>query len=681
MKKHGIEISYANDGWLTAFAKRLLMSHYSRPGDISPQDIFARAAVCWSTYRGYTDLEMAQFLYDAINKRWFMFASPLMSNTPDIAAVSFDGSAVFGKSRGLPISCFLGYVPDTIPGLIEHTSEFRMMSVMGGGYGGHWEDVRSVSDKSPGPIPFICTLNSDVEAYRQGSTRKGSYAAYLNVTHPDIIEFLTVRVPTGGDVTRKALDIHTGVCIPDSFMECVCSGSMYELIDPKSGPTGKTLDARMVWRKLLEIRDRVGESFLWFIDAANRNLPQSQRDLGLKNHGSNLCTEIALATNEERTAVCCLSSVNVEMFEEWKDTKLVEYMVRMLDNVLEYFISRAKDNPYLKKAVFSAESERAIGIGRMGFANYLMSQGVPYESQEAQFLNMQVTTAMEEAGIRESKRLALERGEPADMKGTGLRSSFLFAVAPNANSALLMGTSPADEPMFGCLFSQRTRGGIIEFRNKYLEEELQVLGMNTDEVWKSIADNDGSVQHLDLPEHIKEVFKTAFEIDQRWVVLHAANRQRSRGMQAQSVNLFFNPGAEADYVENVHRLAWELNLLSLYYYRSRSSVRADSLGGSHEEFLLPENTPDITIIGRVGCTQCDQAALLLESFDVVYNKVGLDESGLTLAELTGNPGVRSLPAVLYRGAYLGGLNELRSHLVEADAAFAASGDTCLGCQG
>lgn len=679
MKKYGIEISYKNDGWLTPFARRLLMSHYSRPGDASPQDIFARSAVVWSTYRGVTDTEMAQFLYDAINRRWFMYASPLMSNTPDVH-VNSHGNAVLGASHGLPISCFLGYVPDTIPGLIEHSSEFRMLSVMGGGFGGHWEDVRSVSEKSPGPIPFICTLNPDVEAYRQGTTRKGSYAAYLNVTHPDIMEFLTIRIPTGGDVTRKALDIHAGVCIPDSFMECVEAGTEYELVDPKHGPTGKTLDARFVWNKIIDIRKRVGEAFIWFIDAANRNLPATQRAMGLKSHGSNLCTEIAQATDKDRTAVCCLSSANVEKFDEWRDTPLVEYMTRMLDNVLEYFIEKSADNPYLAKAVFSAKSERAIGIGRMGFAYYLMSKGVAYESEEAQFLNMEVATAMEQAGVAESQRLAEERGEPSDMKGTGLRNSFLFAVAPNANSALIMGTSPCDEPIFGCSFSQRSRGGIIEFRNPFLEKELELLGMNTAEVWKHVADNDGSVQLLDLPEHIKDVFKTAFEIDQRWVIIHAANRQQIKGMQAQSVNVFFNPGADADEVEMVHRLAWQLSLLSLYYYRSRSSVRADSLDATanSKEFLMPENGVRYTIISKNGCAQCDMAKAFMSSMDEPFNEVNVEEAGLTMAELTGRQDVRSFPAVLHMGKYIGGLAELRKKVLELDDTTLIG--ECPGCQ-
>ena len=673
MKVYGIDVDFSNDANFTPFARNLLMRYYARKGDLSPQQIFARACVAWSTYRGQVDLEMAQFMYNAVNKRWFMFSSPLASNTPDI-----NPDLTLGKSNGFPISCFLGYVPDTVLGLIDHSSEFRMLSVMGGGFGGHWSDVRSNSEKSPGVIPFVVTMNADVEAYRQGKTRKGSYAAYLSVDHPDIWEFLTIRVPTGADVTRKALDIHNAVCFTNRFMDAVVAGTDYELIDPKHGPTGKMLNAREVWEKCLALRERVGEPFMWFTENANANLPPTQKAKGLRVNGGNLCTEISLPTNGERTAVCCLMSVNLEKFDEWCDTDLVRYAVRMLDNVLEYFIERGTSQPFLQKAVFSASQERAIGLGRMGFAYYLQQNGIPYDSQEAAYVNTQTMHAMYEKAVEESRTLAVSRGEPPDMIGTGMRNSRLFAVAPNANSGMICNTSPADEPVFANVYGQRSRGGILQFRNPYLERELETLGMNNNETWAQILADDGSVRNIDIPEHVKEVFKTASEVPQEWILIHAANRQRTPHMQAQSVNLFPNPDMSAYELEKLHRMAWELGLPSLYYLRSRSSVRTDNVDDGHhfEEISLMPND-EIVVISGNNCQRCESAKAVLKANDVPFKEVNIHDSELSLGEITGVPGLRTLPAIMKGGEYIGSLEAVNT-LVYSDVE--ADDTDCPSCQ-
>ena len=319
MKYKGIEIDLSRDDLLTDYARDMVMDFYAVDGEKSPQHVYARAAVAWSKFKNVNDLALAQRLYDYVSKKWFMFASPVLSNAPDENA----------KAKGLPISCFLTYVPDTVEGLISHSSELRWLSVMGGGVGGHWGDVRSVSDVAPGPIPFLHTVDADMTAYRQGKTRKGSYAAYLDIEHPDVLEFIGLRVPTG-DNNRKCFNLHNAVNISDSFMEAVKKGKEYELIDPKRGNTGEWADARAVWQKLLETRFRTGEPYLNFIDTANRALPQALKDRGLKIHGSNLCNEIHLPTSEERTAVCCLSSVNLEYYDDWSDTTMIADLIRWI---------------------------------------------------------------------------------------------------------------------------------------------------------------------------------------------------------------------------------------------------------------------------------------------------------------------------------------------------------------
>ena len=349
-----LKIDKERDNLLTDYAIGMLKDFYMRDHENSPQEAYARASKAWSTYKGNLDNELAQRLYDYVSRKWFMFASPVLSNAPNGVA----------SDKGLPISCFLTYVPDTLEGLIDHSSELRWLSVLGGGVGGHWSDVRTVSDKAPGPIPFLHTVDADMIAYRQGKTRKGSYAAYMEISHPDIVEFLNMRIPTG-DVQRKALNLHNAINITDEFMQAVIDNKEWDLKDPANGKVFETVSARKLWERIIEVRFRTGEPYLNFIDEANRKLPQSLKDLGLKIHGSNLCNEIHLPTSADRTAVCCLSSLNLEFYDEWKNTTIVEDLITMLDNVLEYFIENAPDE--IARARYSASRERSIGLGAMGF--------------------------------------------------------------------------------------------------------------------------------------------------------------------------------------------------------------------------------------------------------------------------------------------------------------------------
>ena len=354
-----IEIDKKRDKLLEDYSVGMLKDFYLTDYEKSPQEGFARASLAWSTYNDKLDVELAQRLYDYVSNKWFMFASPVLSNAPN---------GQNKKNKGMPISCFLTYVPDTLEGLIDHSSELRWLSIMGGGVGGHWSDVRTVSDIAPGPIPFLHTVDADMIAYRQGKTRKGSYAAYMNVDHPDIMEFLNIRIPTG-DVQRKALNIHNAINITDKFMEAVMTNSDFDLIDPNDGTVKETVKARKLWERILEIRFRTGEPYLNFIDTANNSLPEPLKEAGLKIHGSNLCNEIHLPTSAERTAVCCLSSLNLEYYDEWKDTTIVRDLIRMLDNVLEYFIQNAPDT--IARAKYSAMRERSLGLGAMGFHSLL----------------------------------------------------------------------------------------------------------------------------------------------------------------------------------------------------------------------------------------------------------------------------------------------------------------------
>lgn len=652
----GIWIDTNKDNQLEGYSKEMLASFYMLGHETSPQHAFARAAVAWSTYRGRTNFSMAQRLYDAVSNKWFMYASPVLSNAWEHGV----------KIRGLPISCFLSFVPDSIDGLIDHSSEERRLSVMGGGVGGHWSAVRTISDIAPGPIPFIHTVDADMEAYKQGDTRKGSYAAYLSIDHPDIEEFINIRVPTG-DVNRKAFAIHNAVNITDDFMQKVINGEDYELIDPKLGPTGEFRNARRMFERLLEIRFRTGEPYLNFIDTANAALPEVQKKLGLKIHGSNLCNEIHLATDETRTAVCCLSSLNLEYYDEWKNTDLVKDLIRMLDNVLEYFIENAP--PSLHKAVHSARSERALGLGQMGLHNLLQSKNLVYGSKEALALDDEISKFIKAEAVEESKALAILRGEPDDMRGTGLRNSHLLAIAPNASSALLLATSPSTEQNKANAYVHRTRGGSFLIKNPYLKATLKKYGKDNDDTWLSIVTNKGSVQHLDfLTNHEKLVFLCAAETDQHRVIDHAATRQKHI-CQGQSVNLFFYPGVQRSHVKDVHIYAWKKGLKGLYYLRTESKQRADNISKGVELNKLVDAHGTV-IYGKPGCPQCSMAKSLMESRGIEFEYVDIlaKYPGKTAAEITGRPDVRSLPQIYLDGDYIGGFDALYKFFKDADAA-------------
>ena len=554
----GIKIDEARDKLLSEQANKLLKDYYCQTGETSPQQAFARASKAYS----YGDNKLAQRIYDYASKGWFMFASPVLSNAP----------LNNKKIKALPISCFLSFVPDSLEGLIDHTAELRWLSVKGGGVGGHWSAVRSVSDIAPGPIPFLHTVDADMIAYRQGKTRKGSYAAYMDVSHPDIEEFLSVRIPTG-DVGRKCLNLHNAVNVTDEFMQAVKQGKEWHLKDPNDGTIRETMPARKLWEKILEVRFRTGEPYVNFIDTANKYLPETQKKLGLKIHGSNLCNEIHLATSEERTAVCCLSSLNLEMYDDWKDTNIVRDLIRFLDNVLQFFIDHAPDD--LSKARYSASQERSLGLGAMGYHSYLQKHRIPFEKSDD--INKEIFEHIQHEAVEESLLLGKERGEAPDMKGTGRRNAHLLAIAPNANSSMIVSTSPSIEPHKANAYTHRTRAGSHLIKNKYLAEVLDGYDMNKSEVWTGIITNGGSVQHLQfLADHEKEVFKTAVEIDQVRLVELGGQRQKYL-CQGQSLNVFFPAGASKKYLTRTHIKAWEKECKGLYYLRTEVSNRAEDV--------------------------------------------------------------------------------------------------------
>ena len=556
----GIKINRKRDKELSEQAYKLLKDYYCNDNEDSPQMAFARASVAYCD----GDLALAQRIYDAVSKGHFMFASPVLSNAP----------APGKKARALPISCFLTYVPDSLEGLIDHSAELRWLSVKGGGVGGHWSDVRAISDKAPGPMPFLHTVDADMTAYRQGKTRKGSYAAYMDVSHPDLIEFLNMRVPTG-DVNRKNLNLHHAINITDNFMRAVERNETWDFKDPHEDTVRESMPARTLWQQILEVRYRTGEPYLNFIDTANRALPHTMRAKGLKIHGSNLCNEIHLPTSEDRTAVCCLSSLNLEKWDEWKDTNLVADLIRFLDNVLQFFIDNAGDE--ISRARYSATQERSLGLGAMGWHSLLHQKRIAFDSLKARELNQHVFKLIKEEAVKESLRLGAEKGEAPDMRGTGRRNAHLLAIAPNANSSIIVSTSPSIEPAKANAYTHRTRAGSHLVYNKYLEEELEKVGQNKESVWSGIITGGGSVQHLDfLSDNIKEVFKTAIELDQLVLVEQAADRQEYL-CQGQSLNLFFSANANKKELHRSHFAAWKLGTKGLYYLRTESSQKAENV--------------------------------------------------------------------------------------------------------
>jgi ribonucleoside-diphosphate reductase alpha chain len=660
-----VKIDTRNDELLEDYAIGMLKDFYLNEYETSPQEGYARAATAWAKYKGEMDEALAQRLYDYVSKKWFMFASPVLSNAPN-------GSK---KDKGMPISCFLTYVPDTLEGLIDHSSELRWLSVYGGGVGGHWSDVRTVSDIAPGPIPFLHTVDADMIAYRQGKTRKGSYAAYMDVSHPDIVEFLNIRIPTG-DVQRKALNLHNAINISDEFMQAVTENKDFDLRDPKDGAVKETINARKLWERILEVRFRTGEPYLNFIDTANAALPQNLKDLGLRINGSNLCNEIHLPTSAERTAVCCLSSLNLEYYDEWKDTNIVRDLIRMLDNVLQYFIENAPDT--IRRAKYSAERERSIGLGAMGFHSLLQKHGVAWESEAAREINSVVFRRISEEARKETELLAQERGEYPDGVGTGRRNAHLLAIAPNASSGVILSTSPSIEPMKANAYTHRTRAGSFLVKNRYLEQILTEREINNESTWTSIITNKGSVQHLPfLSEGEKAVFRTAQELDQSWVVQHAADRQQYI-CQGQSVNLFFPAGAAKSYVNKVHIKAWKEGLKGLYYLRTEAKSRAENVSEKVERVALQDDTRNI-VYSKKNCPFCAMAMEELKLRGIPFDKVDLEEIGKTAAEVTGRK-VKTVPQIYLEGNYIGGYEELMAHL-DNTSVEQSEDNECKACEG
>ena len=575
-------IDYERDNLLTDFGKTTLKDRYLLPDETSPQEGFMRAAKAFSDNE-----EMAQRIYDYASKLWFMYSTPVLSNA--------------GSKRGMPISCFLNYVGDSREGLTGHYTENAWLASVGGGIGGYWGHIRSDGtttsggSQSSGSIPFLHVVDSEILAFSQGKTRRGSYAAYMDISHPEIIEFLEMRKPSGGDVHRKCLNLHHGVNISDEFMQLIDNcikeptyDDSWNLIDPHTKKIVRTVSARDLWLKILETRVATGEPYVSFIDTVNEGLPETQKKLGLKVNHSNLCTEITLATDENRTAVCCLSSVNLEKYDEWKnDTLFIPDLVRFLDNVLQYFIDRAPDE--LFRARFSANSERSLGLGAMGFHAYLQSKGIAFEGALAKSLNLKIFKSIKEQAVEESKRLAVKRGEAPDMEGTGMRNAHLLAIAPNASSSIICGTtSPSIEPYRANAYVQKTMSGSFLVKNKYLEKLLEKKGINNEKTWTSILANKGSVLHLkELSDNEKDIFKTAIEINQQWIIEHAADRQQYI-CQGQSTNVFVPADVNIKELHDIHMLAWKRKLKTLYYCRSEAIKRAELISKKIERTIIPE---------------------------------------------------------------------------------------------
>lgn len=576
MKKeyHGITIDLSRDEALSDFSRTLLRQYYMVDGEEFAQEAFARAAIAYSE----GDLDFAQRIYDYASKGWFMFASPVLSNAPEP-----------GKPwKALPISCFLTWVDDSLDGLIDHTAELRWLSVKGGGVGGHWSAVRSVSDKAPGPIPFLKTVDADMNAYRQGKTRKGSYAAYLDISHPDIVEFLQMRIPTGGDPNRKCFNLHNAVNITDEFMQAAISNDTWDLVDPADGTVRDTLSARDLLQRIIETRYRTGEPYLHFIDTSNKSLPEPLKNKGLRINGSNLCSEIFLPTDVDRTAVCCLSSLNLSYWDEWKDTNIVGDLIRLLDNVLDVFIENAPKE--LWKAINGAQKERSIGLGAMGFHDFLQKNNIPWEGAIATGLNKQIFQFIKERAVEKTKELADSKGAYPDGPDSGVRNAHLLAIAPNANSSIIVNTSPSIEPWKSNAYTHRTRAGSFLVKNPQLNSVLDKYfnPKEKEEVWNSIILNQGSVQHIEeMSDWERNVFKTAFELDQRWVVEHAGNRQEYI-CQGQSVNLFFPAGSDRNYVLMTHIKAWKMGLKALYYLRTNAGVDPEKVSSKVERVALAD---------------------------------------------------------------------------------------------
>lgn len=575
---NGIVIDYSRDKLLPEKGLAMLTAKgfYKKDNEDSPQQSFARAATCYC----FGDYELAQRIYDAASKHWFTFASPVLSNAVDVEWPTFtedewlDAASWLQRNvepDGMPISCFLVKIPDNKKGIVEARTETAWLSMMGGGVGVYAAN-RSPDEKSTGVMSHLRGYDADTLSYRQTASRRGSIAAYADITHPEIQSFIQMRNPVGGDANKKCFNLNNAVNLPDSFMEAVINEQDYELVDPKHGPTGRKLNAAKVFEEVLEMRFETGEPYLHFVDTSNRCKPKQITNPLYKVEQSNLCSEVTLMTSDKRTAVCCLSSLNLEKFDEWKDSGLVKDLVRLLDNVLEYFIRLAP--PVLKKAVYSASMERSIGIGTLGWHSYLQKHSIPFESggfdSAAQHTNI-IYAGIKREAEEASKELAMTRGEAQDCVGSGFRNAHLMAIAPNASSADIVGASPSVEPWAGNAFNNQGRAGSFLIKNKYLEKELDKIGLNTKEVWDSIIANEGSCQHIaELDEHTKKVFKTAREINPMWIIELASLRQQYV-CQSQSINIFVPEDITMQEMADIHIAAWKKGLKSLYYCRAKAA--------------------------------------------------------------------------------------------------------------
>ena len=565
-----IKIDRARDENLTDFGRATLLDRYLGQNE-SFQDLFARVA---STYAD--DNLHAQRLYNYISKLWFMPATPVLSNG--------------GTERGLPISCFLNEAGDSLEGILGLWSENVWLAARGGGIGSYWGNLRSIGEKigkvgkTSGIIPFIKVMDSLTLAISQGSLRRGSAACYLPIDHPEIEEFIEMRRPTGGDVNRRSLNLHHGVLVSDDFMRAVETDSQWALRSPKDGSVQSTIPARNLWIRLLTARVETGEPYIIYIDTVNRQIPQHHKLAGLKVKTSNLCSEITLPTgidNQgiERTAVCCLSSLNIEMYDEWKDDKIfIEDVMRFLDNVMSDFINKAPDS--FKNAKYSAMRERSVGLGVMGLHSFFQQKNIPFGSVMSKVWNQKIFKHIQENADQASVKLAEERGSCPDAEEFGIKERFSnkTAIAPTASiSVICGGASPGIEPIAANSYTHKTLSGSFNVRNKYLAKILDKYGKNDDETWSSITTNQGSVSHLNfLTDLEKDTFKTAFEIDQRWIVELGADRTPNIS-QAQSINVFVPADIHKKELHQIHFQAWKKGLKSLYYCRSKSIQRAENV--------------------------------------------------------------------------------------------------------
>jgi len=578
-------IDLGRDALLAPHAIETLQDRYMVEGETSPQHAFARASAAFAD-----DAAHAHRLYDYASKGWFMFATPLLSNG--------------GTERGLPISCYLNYMADSRKGINAHYEETSWLSSLGGGVGGYiavrGAEGTSKGSASSGGIPFVCILDRYMLAFSQGKTRRGSYCAYLDISHPETDEFLELRKPSGGDANRKALNLHHAINITDDFMRACLADAEWNFRSPKTGEIKKTVNARALMRKIVETRHQTGEPFILFKDTANRALPQPLKDKGLKINHSNLCTEIMLPTAEDRTAVCCLSSPNLAAYDEWKDHPLfIEDLMRMLDNTLDDFIAKAP--PELWRAVASAKNERSVGLGGMGLHTYLQDHGIVWGSDLARAYNVMMFEDLQKKTIAASLKLGAERGEAPDMAGTGHRFSHRMAVAPNASSSIFVPQgpiSPSIEQWPENIFIHKTLTGSHTVKNPSLVRLLETKGKNTKEVWKDILLHEGSVQHLDfLTDQEKAVFATAFETDQR-LTIQMANDRSGYVDQGVSLNISVPAFVDADYMLELHFMAWAGGSKSMYYVRSKAPKKAENMNTKVAalEMVMPEDE---------GCLACE----------------------------------------------------------------------------